>query len=70
MYEVIIEDLAKAYYLFKNSFKNTPYEDFYGLRDFYHLIKYVAKNLSLSVFISNADVIKIIKRAIDRNFGG
>lgn len=48
--EQIIKNLALAYWDLKNDFKTTSPEhtDFYGLRDFYHLIKQVSKQFATS----------------------
>jgi hypothetical protein len=44
----LIENLASAYSDLKIHLKaNKPeYQDFYGLRDFYHLIKIVSKSIA------------------------
>lgn len=43
--ELLVQNLASSYFDLKKYLKdNIPeYEDFYGLRDFYHLIKQVSK---------------------------
>lgn len=40
------------------------------MRDFYHLIKQVSKNLAFNKFENKEDIIRIVKIAIERNFGG
>jgi|LauGreDrversion4_2_1035121.scaffolds.fasta_scaffold90849_4 hypothetical protein len=46
------------------------YREFYGLRDFYHLIKQVSKGLASGRANSPEAEAQIVKRAIFRNFGG
>ncbi|CAG9325347.1 unnamed protein product [Blepharisma stoltei] len=70
IYDHIIKKLAKAYTSLKTQTQETEIADFYGLRDFYHLIKRVSEKLidkenSTSEFITNC-----VKAAIERNFGG
>ena len=64
-----IESLAKAYY----DFLKDDQSNFYGARDFYHLIKNVSKELlkleNKNKF-SNDELSKIGLKAIYRNFGG
>jgi hypothetical protein len=57
----------KSYY-YKPEFVN--YEEYYGLRDFYHLIKAVSKHLSENLYDDKQNLIKMVKRCIERNFGG
>ena len=64
-----IESLAKAY----NDFLKDDQSNFYGARDFYHLIKNVSKELlkiENKKNFSNDELIKIGLKAICRNFGG
>ena len=44
--------------------------DFYGLRDFYHLIKYISYHFLRTESKENKDLIGIVKRGFERNFGG
>ena len=46
------------------------FEEFYGLRDFFNMIKMVIRNLAKSEQMDQISVLKIIKRAFERNFGG
>jgi hypothetical protein len=64
--EKLIKDLASAYYQLKEHYKTNfrEYADFYGLRDFYHLIKQVSRVLEVAKFTNQEDVIKIVKKAI------
>ena len=60
--------LSQAYhkYVSKN---NGKYADFHGTRDFYHVIK-LACRLFLNKNKNNLDDTDIIKKSIQRNFGG
>ena len=53
-YDGTIKNLAKAYFKLKDNYRqNMPeYADFYGLRDFYNIVKQVSR------FISNPDQIR------------
>jgi hypothetical protein len=68
----IIENLALSYFDLKQYFtKNKPeLADFYGLRDFYHLIKHVARDIKKGGIHCRRELVAIVKLAIDRNFGG
>jgi hypothetical protein len=69
-HENLIQNLAYAYYEFKQRLKNTEFADFYGLRDFYHLIKSVTRNLIQLDVTDRTQQATIVKFAIERNFGG
>jgi E3 ubiquitin-protein ligase RNF213 len=68
----MIENLAASYFELKQYFtKEKPeYADFYGLRDFYHLIKHVARDIKKDGVGDRKELCAIAKLAIDRNFGG
>ena len=68
----LIENLASAYSDLKVYLKSEKpeYQDFYGLRDFYHLIKLVSRSIANGVNMEREMLIQSIKTAIERNFGG
>lgn len=68
----MIENLAASYFALKQYFtQNQPeFADFYGLRDFYHLIKHVARDIKKDGIANRRELAAIAKMAIDRNFGG
>ncbi len=68
----MIENLATSYFDLKQYFtQNQPeFTDFYGLRDFYHLIKHVARDIKRDGIANRRELATIAKLAIDRNFGG
>ena len=59
--ESSLQSLAQAYY---NVYHGQRKKDFYGLRDFYHLIKYLHRNLEDTL------TPQLLHDAICRNFGG
>ena len=63
-YLPMIEYLAKGYYNMKQAYSQTDFPDFFGLRDFYHTIKYIALNLERTQFKI------LIQQALFRNFDG
>ncbi|CAG9325373.1 unnamed protein product [Blepharisma stoltei] len=69
-YEHVISKLTMAYAGLKNQTKETEIANFYGLRDFYHLIKNVSLNLSKKDVSTSQYTLKCVKTAIERNFGG
>eukprot|EP00362_Geleiidae_sp_MMETSP1317_P001188 CAMPEP_0201282852 /NCGR_PEP_ID=MMETSP1317-20130820/6877_1 /ASSEMBLY_ACC=CAM_ASM_000770 /TAXON_ID=187299 /ORGANISM="Undescribed Undescribed, Strain Undescribed" /LENGTH=199 /DNA_ID=CAMNT_0047596999 /DNA_START=1549 /DNA_END=2149 /DNA_ORIENTATION=- len=69
-HESVIEALAKAYSRLKLKYSDTDYADVYGLRDFYHMIKQVAKALHQNPSMPREEVAGVAKKAIERNFGG
>ena len=68
-YVKIIEIVTKSYFSLKSNYNDTEFADFYGLRDFYHLIKQISKNFNKPELFQN-QISKIIKTGIERNFGG
>jgi hypothetical protein len=58
----------------KKYFKNNPllidYADFYGLRDFYHMIKQFSRSIRDGYIANREDLLYFVKLAIERNFGG
>ncbi|CAG9322655.1 unnamed protein product [Blepharisma stoltei] len=70
VHKKVIKHLALSYFEFKNQYKDTNYADFYGLRDFYHLIKQASKQLVVNNFLDPQQIAGVVKRAIERNFGG
>jgi hypothetical protein len=47
-YEMTIKNLAKSYFKLKDNYSKNmrEYADFYGLRDFYNLIKQVSRHIA------------------------
>mmetsp|Transcript_13535 Transcript_13535/g.2134 ORF Transcript_13535/g.2134 Transcript_13535/m.2134 type:complete len:93 (+) Transcript_13535:322-600(+) len=66
-YEDIIIALADSYFDLKNDLAKVNMKEFYGLRDFYTLIKQVSVSL---IAEDSLDIGKNIKYHIDRNFSG
>ncbi|OMJ88238.1 hypothetical protein SteCoe_9902 [Stentor coeruleus] len=64
-----VERISKFYFTVKNSLKDTVFRDFYGLRDFYSVVKMTHEKLK---YDKNQDqnYISIIIYALLRNFGG
>jgi len=68
-YKYIFEALAKAYFDYKKDLKER--DGFHGTRDFYYMIKYIAKSITKdNSFISQANISAIIENSINRNFSG
>lgn len=68
-YEEFIRIIAESYFQLKEYFKTGDWADFYGLRDFYYLVKQLSNEFKkgpLDIY----QVLEKIKRAIERNFGG
>ena len=70
-YEInLLSNLASTYYKFKNDLPKTKYKefsDFFGTRDFYHLIKVCCR---LFMEKQRESIGKIMSTSIERNFGG
>lgn len=68
----ILSSLAFTYHQYKDFVKTQSNEDadFFGLRDFYHLVKQTAVELSRDEVHNPHQQVAIVKRAIERNFGG
>jgi hypothetical protein len=68
----LIENLASAYSDLKLHLKarKPEYQDFYGLRDFYHLIKIVSRKIANGANMNREQLIQNVKISIERNFGG
>lgn len=68
----LIENLASAYSDLKQHLKQKKpeYQDFYGLRDFYHLIKIVSRKIANGANMERDKLIENVKVSIERNFGG
>ena len=68
----LIENLASAYSDLKIHLKakKPEFQDFYGLRDFYHLIKIVSRNIANGANMDRERLIQNVKISIERNFGG
>ena len=62
-----IQEIAKGYYKMKQEYSQTDFPDFFGLRDFYQAIKYIAKNMEAN---SNIKLDIIVKDSLYRNFDG
>ena len=78
-YRECYESLAKAYFDYREFRKKERKKkkiNFHGSRDFYHLIKNVSRDFikcenTIKVLKNNKDeIIKILIRGIERNFGG
>ena len=62
----LITALSESYYDLKNIYKSSDNEDFYGLRDFYNMIKQVSISISQSKIESKFDLVQIAKKSIER----
>ena len=71
-YDSVLEALATTYYEFKENNRKKPYNsdkrecNYYGLRDFYHLVKYVCRKIRMN----EKDTDAFPFEGIQRNFGG
>jgi len=63
----IIRALAEAYSMLKKCNRYTEYSEYYGLRDFYSLIKFVSARISKDHELKQK--LEIVKVGIERNFG-
>ena len=70
IYEPVVKIIAESYFELKEYFRNSPFADFYGLRDFYHLIKQVSKKISENPDLPREEIAIFVRRGIERNFGG
>ncbi|CAG9325375.1 unnamed protein product [Blepharisma stoltei] len=70
IYVPVIINLAKSYMGLKQQIQETINANFYGLRDFYHLIKNVSEKFAKQSPSTSEDILKYVKIAIERNFGG
>ena len=68
-YEKIIEIVTQSYFSLKKYYSETEFADFYGLRDFYHLIKQISYKFK-EPDLYDDQISRIIKSGIERNFGG
>ena len=66
----IMKNLSKAYFEFKQELHGTPIEDLYGLRDFYHLIKLVAREFARLPTTHERELLRVVKFGLERNFDG
>ena len=66
----IIHQLAKSYYLLKMDIIGTAFEDHFGLRDFYYLIKMISRAFRQVGDESEESLLPIIKKCFERNFNG
>ena len=67
-----IDPLSKAYYRFRegdNKKEAKDSENYYGLRDFYSMIKHAARSIKTEETKTEEDMLRIMKKAIERNFG-
>jgi len=72
-YNQIFEFLAKAYFDYKLQIKeqNIKKDGFHGTRDFYYMIKNIAKSIiNANNYLNEDEVSKIIEISINRNFSG
>ena len=73
-YNSVLEALATTYYEFKENNMIKPYNsdkrecNYYGLRDFYHLVKYVCRKIKKIKKDEKVDAFPF--EGIQRNFGG
>ena len=71
-FSTFFKNLSEAYNKFKcylNTNK-TNYVDFHGLRDFYDLIKFIARKLQMIEKATDEKIIEIGLNSIERNFNG
>lgn len=74
-FKPVTESLSKAYFRFIKEWKGrqlNDHPDFFGLRDFYSLIKYVCSRI-LTDKVSKDDerkCVEIMRRSVERNFDG
>ena len=68
-YLPMIKSIAECYFELKEYYKSTEFVDFYGLRDFYYLVKQISHKLKDKDF-SVEEIISNVKLSIERNFGG
>ena len=66
----LMRTLAETYFDFHLSLVNTNKQDLFGLRDFYHFIKQVARNLTPYIERNSIQALQVIKNALQRNFSG
>ena len=70
-YRVIITDLAKTFYQYKEELKDKPEKkEFHGIRDFYNLIKIAVQNLSNKNNNIEISKQKAAEISIERNLSG
>jgi len=66
----IVRGLARAYVAFKRKMEETVFSDFFGLRDFYHLVRQVTRASSVLPLSDQLGLHRSILAAVKRNFGG
>ena len=66
-YDSIICDTVEGYLKLKQEYEELETPDFFGLRDFYHAIKYIARKLKNN---SKKNINQIAQLALLRNFDG
>lgn len=66
----LVEALAIAYVEYKEELKGTRDVEFFGLRDFYGLIKKASFLLLKGSATDSEEMFQIVKYSIERNFGG
>ena len=64
----IMHQLAKAYFSLKQDIRGKAFEDHFGLRDFYYLIKMISREFKRVGDESEASLLSIIKKGFERNF--
>lgn len=71
-YEEIKDALSISYHEYKKVVRNEyrEFDGFHSTRDFYHLIKNIAKNLENKYRPDNQIIFEIIENSINRNFSG
>ena len=66
----IVQELAKTYVAFQKKMEETVHPNFFGLRDFYHLVRQVTHSSSLLPISDSAGLYASIFTSIYRNFNG
>ena len=70
-YEYLFTLLSESYINFINEKNQREYTDFHGARDFYHVIKLLARKLIENINLNkNFQQNEILRKCIQRNFGG
>ena len=60
-----MRSLAQGYYNMKLEYRNSQMSDFYGLRDFYHMIKSIGRSVREGIDLEQA-----VQHSLQRNFNG
>ena len=70
--DILFKGLTTTYYDYKElvAKEHSKYSNFHGLRDFYHFVKHVAKQVSQNELNKNEYIGTSIVQALERNFSG